>query len=511
MYTLHDFFADATVLKPPPYSKKVNIVFNPDKPNLKPGQHQVSGLRLALSHVRTGNYDETGSGKTIISQAFLCFWTSPGNKAVVIMPPVLLDQYAESFVKTLQGVEKYVSLHVFRQTVKRENGTAVSAAEQRERLYKEWANNGAPDILLMSYDIFRTQFRRIKELGYEVLVADEAMALKNSSSKIWKAVYEFIGKQNTKECALLLMTGTPAENTLIDLYALIKLVTPDEYRSKTMFEDAYVIRNHHSPFKEIMGYHNHEGIMNSLYRQARRVLKKDVMDLPSKLITEIPVQLEGWHRKLYKRLVDERMLELPDGGIVDAIQAQALYQALQRIIFNPGEFGGTGEHAPMKAVDSLLESIGVETHKVIIFAHYRSTVESLAGHYKELKPAVLYGGSTGRSKQIKAFKEGEQCRLLIANIKSAGVGLNLQDTCSHVIFTEAVSVPGQVFQAIDRVHRPGQTVPVNVYMLTVLDTVSVTIRNKLISKEAENNMAVGDKKTLLTDLLGSRGLVGRLS
>jgi SNF2 family DNA or RNA helicase len=268
------------------------------------------------------------------------------------------------------------------------------------------------------------------------------------------------------------MTGSPIENNLTDAYGLIALLTPSRYGSYRSFERIHCLMTY-GRFPQIIGYTNQDYAWESLYLKGRRVTKKEAVDLPPRLISEIQVSLASKHIELYKQLVTERVLELGD-GVIDATTASSLYQKVQRMLICPESFYDgkwTTENTLITALDELIHSLG--GRKLLLFCWYTDSIRKLAMRYSHLNPATLYGEVTGkeREEQKQKFIGDESCKLMIMNPRSGGVGVDqLQTVCSHVAFIEPISVPGLLEQAA--------------------------------------NSVVRDSKVLLAELMGEEGIVG---
>ncbi len=258
---------------------------------------------------------------------------------------------------------------------------------------------------------------------------------------------------------------------------------------------------------------NEDFAYESLYLRGRRVLKKDVSDLPPKLISETQVELEPKHLALYQKLCKERVLEIGD-TVIDATTASSLYQKMQRLLLCPENFAENWkvENALLKAIDELVRSLG--GRKLLLYVWFNDSIDKLAQHYQHLNPARLNGSITGKEREVQKMKfiEDASCRLMLANVRSGGFGIDgWQTVCSHVGFAEICPIPGAVDQAIGRLHRTGQKQgAINVYLFTPLKTVAVKLRNDLVRKEQTANKAVRDQRTLLSELMGEEGLLGSL-
>ena len=307
--------------------------------------------------------------------------------------------------------------------------------------------------------------------------------------------------------AVYLMTGTPVPTHLEDVYGIIRLINPGAYGNKAAFErqhceiQTFKVQNGKKEVKvkKVVGYVNTEKVYQALYKNARRVQKRDVIQMPDPLITQIKVHLSGAHKKLYKKIINDRFAILGDKVLMPDNQSALRHLALQ-LISCPDEFDPnvSMDNDLAKACDTLLDSINPDQHKVIIFAYYKRAIDFLAKRYSHWNPAVLYGGSDRG--QVEKFKTDPSCRIFVINWIAGGAGLNLQ-CASHSIFYECPTSPKDAKQAIARTDRKGQENIVNVYFLRVMGTLLDRNFKNLLKNEEENNQIVRDRKDLLHELL----------
>jgi SNF2 family DNA or RNA helicase len=530
--------------------EKTGVTCFPDwvsKVTLKkdPYEHQIGDISHIIRNLpRSGLWNKMGLGKTFSIQAVTLWIVGvSGKKAVVVMPPTLLQQFLENYNNNFDMSFCPLNIEIFE-----------GDREQRQALIDKWEESGWPDVLIMSYQMFtgRTQAPRrkpkmdgdgvdaswkresdeeyrwrrsdkvtAKNMSWEVLlhrdyallVADEATAIKSHTSKTHESVMAFVRPYQGEESnGAILITGSPMETALTDAYGLIRIISPNAYESYEDFEYKHCVytrislRESRRSFKKLLGYKNQELLYRNLYAKGRRITKAQAnADLQEVVVTEIPINLSEEHRKLYKKLVEEKIMELDDGSIVDATTQGALYAFTQRILACP-EAMTDKEIKSNKLLETLDEIIKqANGEKVIVYVWYKETSEKLVKRYKHLNPAVLNGAVTGasRDENKKKFIKDPSCKLIIANPKSGGVGVDgFQDICSIAIFAEVYPHPGGFEQAVARVHRTGQKNAVNVYLLVPRGTVAVKLRNDLMKKEGDINRVVRDKKTLLAVLLG---------
>lgn len=378
----------------------------------------------------------------------------------------------------------------------------------REDLYKEWREEDTwPDLMVMSYQMFYKNNLELEE-AYRVLIADEAHLTLCHPSTTWKKVHRFINNDGGR-VGFLPMTGTPQPNLPTDNYGLIKLLRPEAYSSLSEFQSLHcetvqVKRKDGRRFSMVTGYRNLDLIAINLFSRSSRVTKEQVFSMKKPNIIEREVHLTGDHKRLYDRLVKEQVLELGNGDVITAIQAQSLRQKALRIVTDPNQFSNKPiKDNQVKAhLEELLNEVGCATSdKVIIFSHFNSSVELIAEWFKDLNPAVVYGKSNTRKNKDKFLKD-DTCRLMIAHPKSGGVGLNLQGVCRYVIFAEPTSVPGDFVQATERVWRSGQKKHVTIYILKVMKTIWPKAVDVMRGKMRMAQAVTKDRSSMLDELLG---------
>jgi len=495
-YSLKTYYESAGLPAIPKWAEEVTMPF-------KPFEHQIGDLNHLAQFTRSGLWSEPGVGKTLSMQAYGIWLVGQKNRVIYIMPPVLTGQFMNSFLSTYQGIDKKISITKLEGTPKK-----------REEMFNNWSKSKYPDILVMSYRMFVQYQDLLKTKRYNCVVVDEATIVKSPSSQIHKAVKQFAGNVDKDSNGVVLVTGTPVETNVTDAYGLIAILNPKRYGSKKAFDR---IHCDYAPpcvtkFPLITGYKNLDYLHIGLMALGRRIKKVDVLDLPPRIIQEIPVILKPKHKRLYDKLIDERLAELPDDKVIDLTAQAGIYQAMQRVLMNPEVY--TGDKIENQLVDTFDELVSsLSGYKVLVYAWFQGSIEKIKEKYKHLNPATLYGKTqaTQRNKQRLEFINNPDCKMMIANPKSGGVGVDgLQTVCSHVIFAEVCPYPGVFQQSIDRLHRSGQGSTVNVYVLVPENTIAVKLRNDLVKKDELQEKVVLDKRTMLSDLKGEGGVNGTL-
>lgn len=500
MYSLKDYFTAAELPAQPEWAEQVQMVS-------PPFDHQIGDLNHLASMTRSGLFNDAGIGKTRPLQAYALWLVGQGNKVVAVMPPILVPQFKESLGKTFIGNDKFVWTEMLQGTPK-----------QRDKQTAKW--HVWPDILITSYKMFVKYWRELEDKGYTCVIVDEAQALKTAGTQLHDAVKAFAG--NVLESnGVVLSTGTPIETNPTDAYGYFAICNPRRYGSYKSFERTHCIfgegfRYENAEGKtvnippQIVGYMNLEYLHEGMKALGRRIKKEDVFDLPPRLITEVKVGLSRQHKQLYDSLVEDRLAEIGE-RMIDLTTQSALYQATQRALICPEIYTDQEvDNEVLNNMDSILESL--EGFKTVVYCWYTESVEKLATQYKHLNPATLYGGTKDREAQKRKFIDDPTCKIIIANPRSGGVGVDgLQNVSSHIIFAEVCPFPGTVQQAIARLHRSGQQSKlINVYFLVPVGTIAVKLRNDLVKKDGLQEQIMRDARTILKDLMGADGIQGSL-
>jgi SWI/SNF-related matrix-associated actin-dependent regulator 1 of chromatin subfamily A len=136
-------------------------------------------------------------------------------------------------------------------------------------------------------------------------------------------------------------------------------------------------------------------------------------------------------------------------------------------------------------VEFVRETVQATGEKLVIFAHHRDVIETLAQNLAFLSPVILYGGMSPKEKgaAIDRFQTDPDCRIFIGNIQVAGLGLTLTPAASHCIFAELSLVPSDLTQAEDRLHRVGTKDNVLVQHLVLRGSLDAIMVRRLIAKQ----------------------------
>jgi hypothetical protein len=364
------------------------------------------------------------------------------------------------------------------------------------------------DFVIMSLPIFKQDYERIVKdfAGQRVgLIVDEATSIKNSGSANHKKVRDFAAGR-----PLMLLTGTPTA-TPEDGYAYVKLLAPEVYRNKRVFDSVHV--EERDFFGNVKRWTNLELLKENMALNSVRLLKAECMPwIPKPIYTPMPYSLAPEHQALYNQLVEQQVLELEDGGKIDATQVTKLFTCCQQLVLNWGHFCGDTTKAfaaqGYDLLDEVLEELDTKSpagRKLIIYAYYRMTVANLAVHLKDYGVRVINSTVTPKQQELnkEAFIHSDSCRVLVIQPKSGAYGVDgLQDVCSDALVLECPTSPIEFEQAVGRLYRTGQKQRPHIRIAVAEGTIQVRLHNLLLHKDELANYIQGGFKSLREAVYG---------
>ena len=455
--------------------KGMGLPFTPAPLQKEDALNAANAGRFAL------NYD-VGGGKTLVSTMVALLWDEPHT--LVVMPPILLPQW-EAWLRKVGETD--ISVY-------------AGPKRQETQLNHKW--------VLMSHAIFRDSFAVIMRfylLKEACIILDEAQAAKNPKSVLFRSINQFLGAQRN----IMLLTATPTSKPE-DTYSYMKIKTPHVYRSFGHWQNLHV--DQVDIFGSITKYKNLENLAsNFALRSAKRNKKELFGDTLTPIYQPLPYKLSLAHKKLYERLAEEQLLLLDNGNKIDATTSQKLRHALQQIIVNYAKFSGREEDLSVvfDLIDQTIEEVDPmdkSKSKLCIWTYYQSSSALVTARLKAKfgdKAVVAAYGAVNSAKAVHSIMNDDECRILVAQPSSVGVGLELQHVCSEMLFVEMATTPMPVRQAIGRVDRPGQKVRPTIRLAHALGTVQVGMFKDLLQNDELVSKVERTVKTLKEEIFGN--------
>ncbi|QFZ19972.1 DEAD/DEAH box helicase [Saccharothrix syringae] len=341
----------------------------------------------------------------------------------------------------------------------------------------------AGGFVLTTYGTMRLDADRLAGTDWGLLVADEAQHVKNPASDTARALRRIPAR------ARVALTGTPVENTLTELWAILDWTTPGLLGTLPRFKARWA-----KPIEADRDTATAERFARLVRPFLLRRRKTDpgiAPELPAKTETDRPVALTREQAVLYQAVVRELLDEVRDStGIARRGRVVKLLTALKQVCNHPAQYLKepeprlAGRSGKLELLDELLDTILAEDGAVLVFTQYVAMARLLRRHLADrgVATALLHGGTPvpAREELVRRFQDGG-VPVFLLSLKAAGTGLNLT-RADHVVHYDRWWNPAVEDQATDRAHRIGQTRAVQVHRLvaegTVEDRIAAVLRAK---------------------------------
>jgi superfamily II DNA or RNA helicase len=439
--------------------------------------YQVEGVAFLASRGRALLADEMGLGKTLqaIAAMVRLMRKDDVRKVLIVCPASLMRLWQRE-------IERFTELP--RESVVVINGPR----EDRRRQYAD-----PPAILITSYELCRTDEEDVQALGPDLLILDEAQRIKN-----WRTKTADVVKRIPSRHAFVL-TGTPLENRLDDLYSLVQVVDPHLFGPLWRFNEDFTDLDERG---RVRGYRALDELRRRVARGMLRRRKDDVaLELPPRIVNRLTVPMTAPQRDFHDEAEGNvaRLSAILKKRPLTPQEEQRLMRAFQRMRMScdaAGLVDKETEGAPkLDELSGLLEELCVQDgHKVVIFTEWERMQRMAARVCDRLRLGYvrLHGGvpSAARGALIDRFHEDPACKVFLTT-DAGGTGLNLQ-VASHVVNLDLPWNPAVLAQRLGRVHRIGQRTTVNVVLMVSEGSFEERLEATLDAKRALFAAAVGD-------------------
>lgn len=397
--------------------------------------------------------DEPGLGKTI--QSLILIREKNYSRVLIICPATLKNNWAYE-------TNKWIPEKTF-QIVKTSKDIITDAS-----------------IIIINYDICSkdTIFKQLKAISYDLLICDESHYLKNRKAKRTKAILDVkIGIFNDSSQRLML-TGTPFINSPADIFTVLRAHKRNNlkpYHTWFNFTRKFC-GGHFDRFSNwVLGDPTNTELLSSIIKPyIIRRLKSDVLkDLPNKFYQQLTLASS----------VKSMKLVLKEDSLISAMNCADDYSCnFSEMATVRRELGIEKCEQCFLHVKDILENT---SDKVILFAHHKIVISYMLDNFKDYNVTVIDGSTPmeQRFENVNKFQSDSQCRLIVCNITSGGVGITLT-SASRVVFIELPWTPAEVHQAIDRCHRIGQKKKVLAQFLVFENSLDAKMISKILEKEA---------------------------
>jgi len=434
--------------------------------------------------------DDMGLGKTVTLIALhLHRATARPGPTLVVCPASLLGNWEAEIRRFAPGVE-----------VRRFHGGRRSLADLAP-------TDATPDagFVLTTYGTVRRDAGTLAAVPWGLVVADEAQHVKNARSATARAL------RAVPSAARVALTGTPVENNLTELWAILDWATPGLLGSRQAFRKVWAgpIESGHEPTKA----RQFAGLIGPFLLRRRKTDPGIAPELPDKTETDHLLGLTREQVVLYESFVRDTMarIERADEQTRRGLVLKLL-TGLKQICNHPAHFlkqsGGrlTGRSEKLDLLDELLATALAEESSVLVFTQYVAMARLLEDHLSRLgvPHQFLHGGTPVRQRDamVASFQAGAEAGgvpVFLLSLKAGGTGLNLT-RADHVVHVDRWWNPAVEDQATDRAHRIGQTKPVQVHRMITQGTVEERVAELLHRKRSLADAVLGRGEAALTEL-----------
>ncbi|MEV6447996.1 DEAD/DEAH box helicase [Amycolatopsis sp. NPDC051716] len=417
--------------------------------------------------------DDMGLGKTVTLIALHLHRAA--GPTLVVCPASLLGNWEREIRRFAPGVP-----------VRRFHGSARSLEDVEN----------AAGFVLTTYGTLRTDPAPLAGVRWGLLVADEAQHVKNHRSGTAKAL------RLVPAAARVALTGTPVENTLSELWAILDWTAPGLLGSLSEFRTRWAkpIEAGDSAAAERLSR-----LLRPFLLRRRKSDPGIAPELPAKTETDRPVALSADQVALYEAVVREMMAEIAGSdGMARRGRIVKLLTALKQICNHPAQYlkEPGGRSGKVELLDELLDTILATGGAVLVFTQYVAMARLLEKHLagRGIATQLLHGGTpVPRREELVARFQAGAVPVFLLSLKAAGTGLNLT-RADHVVHFDRWWNPAVEDQATDRAYRIGQTRPVQVHRLVAEGTVEDRIAAMLREKRALAEAVLAGGEAALTEL-----------
>ncbi|MBC6427235.1 MAG: DEAD/DEAH box helicase [Ekhidna sp.] len=399
--------------------------------------------------------DDMGLGKTVQTLAMLQHQKNenPENTNLLIMPTSLLYNWELEAAKFAPGLKIL-------------NYTGVNRIKQ-SALFRTY------DLVMTSYGTTRRDAEILSEFYFNYIILDESQAIKNPESLISKKV------RLLKSRYKLILTGTPIENSTLDLWSQMSFINPGLLGNKSYFKKEYL-----KPIEKNRDQGKTQKLHSIIKPFLLRREKSQVADdLPEKTVNIHYCTMSDDQRAIYeeeKNAFRSRIMDIIENeGIAKShILLLRGLTRLRQIANHPKmvkpEYEGTS--GKLENVTHMIENSISKGHKVLIFSQFVKHLKIIIDYLnqQEILFSYLDGTTKDRQKQVEMFQNDESVSIFLISLKAGGTGLNLTKA-EYVFLLDPWWNPAVEVQAVDRAHRIGQVKKVFAYKFVSKDTIEEKI------------------------------------
>ena len=455
----------------------------------KPFRHQIAAYNLGITVPDAALLMEQGTGKTLTALAIMGRRYLDGQikRALIVAPAAVVPVWPKEFAEYAAYPNDVLIL-------------TGAVKERVKKLAGERIGKGL-EVAVINYE---GTWRMEKELAAwrpDMIVCDESQRIKTPSSAQSKCLHRLGQLAKYK----LILTGTPVTQGPLDFFSQYKFLEPSIFgNSWTAFRSRYAVMGGFQGH-QVVGYQNLPELISLAHSIAYRVTKEEALDLPEQLDQVLYCELEPSARKRYNELLRENVTVLQDEQVVTA---QNVLSRLLRLSQLTGGFIGKGEEcsqvssAKITLLKSVLEDILAAGKKCVVFARFTAEIQAIRKMLDEMQTEYAYiAGEVAqelRGPEVERFQKDKNCKVFLAQTRTAGLGLTLTAADKAVFYSLDYSF-ADYDQARCRIHRIGQKNSCTYIHLLAKDTVDEKVLAVLQEKRSVAEDVVDNWREYMED------------
>ncbi len=442
--------------------------------------------------------DDMGLGKTIQILAFLSLLKKQKDlpASLLIVPASLISNWISEIEKFFPSLKTYIAHPGFAAS---SIGQKADPSEKKQANQKSKEELDKLDLVITSYSI-ALRYEWLDDYCWNYLILDEAQAIKNPGTRQTRAV------KKLKSLNRIILTGTPVENRISDLWSLFDFLNPGLLGNQKEFAAfSKKLKNHPD------GYSRLRKIVSPYILRRLKTDKSVISDLPDKVEMKSFADLSKKQIVLYREFVAglEKQIREADGIQRKGLVLSSLMK-LKQLCNHPDHLTGTGEFKESESgkferLREICETVYEKRERVLVFTQFREITEPIRFFLETIfhhKGLVLHGSvaAGNRKKIVDIFQAETYCPFMVLTLKAGGVGLNLTKA-GHVVHFDRWWNPAVENQATDRAFRIGQDKKVIVHKFITRGTIEEKIDKMLDDKkELADQVVSGSGETLITEM-----------
>jgi len=428
--------------------------------------------------------DDMGLGKTLQTLSLLQKIKDEKIKKpfLVVVPTSLIFNWKNEIKKFTPDLDVYIH----------HGSKRISSDSKLKKMLNE------KNLIITTYGVLRNDLKMLTNFEFEYIVLDEGQVIKNPFSISAKTVFSLKGKNK------LVLSGTPIQNNLTDLWSLFHFLNPGYLGGYEFFKENFVVpieKEHNKvasdSLKKLIG--------PFLLRRTKKIISDELPDkteiiLRSSFSKEEKNIYESWkeyYKNEIKQIIKEKSVGKSKMKILEGLMK------LRQICLHPkmidSEYIGSSSKFDLLMME--IEKVVSEGHKVLVFSSFVKMLTIVKEEFekKGINYSYLDGKTKNREKIVSKFQNSEEAEAFLISIKAGGLGLNLT-SADYVFIVDPWWNPAVEMQAMDRAHRIGQKKKVFVYKMITEDSIEEKILDLQKSKKKLVKDLIVEEEGLLKNI-----------